>query len=188
MEKKIIKNINIEEDEKFYIKTEMEQKDHRHVSLFMKFFKKPYTLLRYFCISFLLSLGFTLIAYSSMEHRAFALLPILTVLFFLVYMGTWLLKVEMHSRMQVHNSKTDTLGNASYIRFYDNFLVSQVENLEGYAKMEYNQFIEVVESKRYYLFYRSEIRSLVIRKIDVDNISEFSTFLKEKFGTKYLKR
>ena len=59
--------------------------------------------------------------------------------------------------------------------------------MKSSEKIAYNQFYELIESKKSYLFYLDEKYVSCVKKSEISNLEEFSAFLKKAFGCKYRK-
>ncbi len=170
--------------EKFYIKTKLEKSDYRKFLLFSIFIKRRYTLPILFGISFLGALvGCYLI-----ENMSMGSIVLTTLFYFALAVAAVMVKSELRQKRAVKSDHAGMFDTITHLKFYENDMVIQSEKIEGYTKIGYDQFFEVVESKYFYLMYVIHNQAHVIRKVDVPDIDAFSSFLKEKFGAKYSKR
>lgn len=109
------------------------------------------------------------------------------VLLFVLAMGIILFKVERKNAQRVKTDQTGTFDSINTLKFYDDKVVMENQQLKSTGELKYDQFFAVMESKEYFIFYFTMNQASLIRKKDVDDLDEFKQFIMENFENKYKK-
>ncbi|NLX65027.1 MAG: YcxB family protein [Clostridiaceae bacterium] len=96
-----------------------------------------------------------------------------------------LFKIERKNAQRIKTDKTGAFDSINTLKFYEDRIVFENEKLKSTGELKYDQFYSLLESKDYFIFYLTINQASLIRKKDVDNISELKEFLVNKFGDKY---
>ncbi len=182
MEKNITRDINTEGEEKFYIKTKLWKKEYRKLSYF-NIFIRGRLLLKLIGLSLAAGIGVCLWT----DSMSIGLIFGMALFYFVILFAIMMLKTEAQHKKVIKSDKLGIFNTLLHLRLYEDCIVVQRENIEGYTKFRYDQFCEVIESKIFYILYLTHNQMFVIRKVDVADTGNFSSFLKEKFSGKYSK-
>lgn len=168
-------------DIKFLIKTTMTKEDYKRF-LYLATFKKNKAI---FPVIGLIALAGSLII--SLDSQPFNWVKFIIgwALFFLLAIVIIVLKVEMKKAKRIKTDQTGTFDSINSLKFYDDRLVMENEELKSKGELSYSQFFCLMESKDYFIFYLTVNQASLVRKRDVDNINVFREFIVEKFGSKY---
>lgn len=169
------------EDVKFIVKTKLEKKDYRKFLYITTFFKNkiiiPYIL--FLCLCAALFVGF--------QNSIFKLsrFIIIFIICLVATIGVLILELEVKIKTRMATDKVGTFNNESKLEFYDDRVVMENEVIKLVSEIKYEQYYYLIESKAYYYFYLSKHQAYIVRKIDIENINEFSEFIKTKFNKRY---
>ena len=109
------------------------------------------------------------------------------VLLFIFAMGTILFKIERKNAQRVKTDQTGTFDSINTLKFYDDKVVMENQQIKSTGELRYDQFFAVMESKDYFIFYFTMNQASLIRKKDVDDLDEFKQFIMDNFENKYKK-
>ena len=96
-----------------------------------------------------------------------------------------LIKIEKRNAQRIKTDKTGTFDSINTLKFYDDRIVMENKALKSTGELKYSQFYALMESKDYFIFYLTINQASLIRKKDIDNLSEFKEFIIEKLGDRY---
>lgn len=91
----------------------------------------------------------------------------------------------MRYRQHIKTDKTGAFDSINTLKFYDDKIVIENKALKSTGEIKYSQFYALMESKDYFIFYLTINQASLVRKKDIDDISEFRDFVVEKFVNKY---
>lgn len=168
------------EQELFVIRTTLNKNDFReylYISTFLRN-KKVFAILYGVCVILAIISNWILhnLTVQSVIVRSLIVFGILVVL---LCAG-----IEVKSRRFAKNTGIDENGENSILRFYKDHMEV---GIKASGDISYDQFYELLESKKYYLFYFNEKFASFVKKSEVQNEEDFSKFLKDVFGDKYRK-
>lgn len=168
-------------DIKFLIKTTMTKEDYKRF-LYLATFKKNKAI---FPVIGLIALAGSLII--SLDSQPFNWVKFIIgwALFFLLAIVIIVLKVEMKKAKRIKTDQTGTFDSIYSLKFYDDRLVMENEELKSKGELSYSQFFCLMESKDYFIFYYSANQASLIRKKDIEDLNKFKEFILEKFAGSY---
>lgn len=168
-------------DIKFLIKTTMTKEDYKRF-LYLAIFKKNKAI---FPVIGLIALAGSLII--SLDSQPFNWVKFIIgwALFFLLAIVIIVLKVEMKKAKRIKTDQTGTFDSINSLKFYDDRLVMENEELKSKGELSYSQFFCLMESKDYFIFYYSANQASLIRKKDIEDLNKFKEFILEKFAGSY---
>lgn len=118
------------------------------------------------------------------ENLSFTKLIISWIVLFALAIAVVVFKVERRNAQRIKTDKTGAFDSINTLKFYEDRIVFENKELKSTGELKYSQFYALLESKDYFIFYLTVNQASLIRKKDVDNLSEFKEFLVEKFGNK----
>jgi len=104
---------------------------------------------------------------------------------FILAIAVVVFKVERKNAQRIKTDKTGAFDSINTLKFYEDRIVFENTELKSTGELKYSQFYALLESKDYFIFYLTVNQASLVRKKDLDNISEFKEFLVEKFGEKF---
>lgn len=169
------------EEPKIIVNTTMSREDYRKF-LFIATFRR-----NKFVVPFigLISLIASLIVSFEYGVLDFTRLIISWVILFSTAIAVVVLKVERKNAQRIKTDKTGAFDSINTLKFYDDRIVFENEELKSTGELKYSQFYALLESKNYFIFYLTINQASLVRKKDVDNLSDFREFIVKKFGNKY---
>lgn len=106
-------------------------------------------------------------------------------LLFALAIAAVVFKVELRNAQRIKTDKTGTFESINTLKFYEDRMVFENKSLKSTGELKYSQFYALLESKDYFIFYLTVNQASLIRKKDVEKLSDLRKFLIEKFGSKY---
>ncbi len=171
------------EEAKFIINTTMTKEDYRRFLYIATFRRNKAIIPLLVLISLVASI---LISWDRAGINVLQLI-IAWVLLFVLSIAVVIFKVERKNSQRIKTDKTGAFDSINTLKFFDDKIVMENESLRSTGELRYDQFFALMESKDYFIFYWTLNQASLIRKKDVDNLSDFKAFLVDKFGMKYKK-
>ena len=105
--------------------------------------------------------------------------------FFALAIAAVVFKVERRNAQRIKTDQTGAFDSINTLKFYDDRLVMENQQLKSTGELKYNQFYGLLESKDYFIFYITVNQASLVRKKDVENPDGFRAFLRERFGSRF---
>lgn len=163
---------------KFKIRTKMEDKDFTKF-LFISTFRR-----RWHTIPGLLMISFAGASFVSSINKMFTAsniiktwLAIIAMLSFASYN-----KIKAQKKSLLAKDESGLLKAYGILSFYDDELTIETEGIEGSQVIRYQEIMEVIESKDFYILFFLGKGASIIRKKDFENKADFTSFLRSKVG------
>ena len=169
------------EEPKIVINTTMSKEDYRKFLYIATFKRRKLTIPLLALISLLASL---MISFESANINL-AKFIINWIALFTLAVAVVVFKVERRNVQRIKTDKTGAFDSINTLKFYEDRIVFENEELKSTGELKYSQFYALLESKDYFIFYLTVNQASFVRKKDLDNISVFKEFLVEKFGEKF---
>ena len=166
---------------KIMIHTTMAKEDYRKFLYIATFRRNKLTLPM---VGLIALLGGLIVAFED-GYLNFTALIISWVGFFALAVAAVVFKVERRNAQRIKTDKTGTFDSVNTLKFYDDKLVMENQQLKSTGELKYSQFYGLLESKDYFIFYLTVNQASLVRKKDVENPDGFRAFLIEKFGDRY---
>jgi hypothetical protein len=173
--------VNDVEEPKIVINTTMSKEDYRKFLYIATFKRRKLTIPLLALISLLASL---MISFESANINL-AKFIIRWIALFTLAVAVVVFKVERRNVQRIKTDKTGAFDSINTLKFYEDRIVFENEELKSTGELKYSQFYALLESKDYFIFYLTVNQASFVRKKDLDNISVFKEFLVEKFGEKF---
>ena len=169
----------------FEITTRMDKEDYRKSS-YLSIFKKKYLTIGLIILLAGAGAAFAVFVYGDMDSIRFLITWLGLVI---IAFGAISLRVEYKNMKMLSMAKAGLASLTQVIRFYENYLIAESENVKGSNKIKYDRLYQILESKDYYIIYANANSASLIRKKDIeeDVRDEFYRFLKAKLGNRYKK-
>jgi len=107
------------------------------------------------------------------------------ILLFALAIITVLFKVEKKNTRRIKTDKTGTFDSINTLKFYEDRIVMENQELKSKGELKYNQFFTLMESKDYFIFYFTANQASLVRKKDIENLQPYKEFIVEKFKGRY---
>lgn len=166
---------------KFLIKTMMEKEDYKKFLYIATFRRNTYTI----PLVGLITLVGSLIINWNGGYFNFITFFMTWIFMFVLAIGVVCFKMERKNKQRITTDNTGTFGSVNVLKFYDDKVIMENESLKSVGKLRYDQFYQLMESKEYFIFYLTINQASLIRKKDVENVSEFKDFIIGKFDNKF---
>lgn len=114
-----------------------------------------------------------------------AKLTISWALLFILSIVVIIFQVERKNARRVKTDKTGSFDSVNTLKFYDDKIVMENNELKSTGELQYDKFFALMESKDYFIFYWTANQASLIRKKDIDNLNEFKKFIIKIFQGKY---
>ena len=79
-----------------------------------------------------------------------------------------LFKVEKKNTRRIKTDKTGTFDSINTLKFYEDRIVMENQELKSKGELKYNQFFTLMESKDYFIFYFTANQASLVRKKDIE--------------------
>ena len=165
------------EEPKFYIETTMTKEDYKKF-LYIATFRRNKLLIP--LLIFMSIIGSVVIGFDTDGFswvRFILSFLVLTPLAFVII----ILQIERKNAKRIKTDQTGSFDSINKLTFYEDKMMLQNEAFKSTGEVQYAQFYGVLESKDYFIFYVTVNQASLIRKIDVEDVSSFRTFLMNKF-------
>ena len=169
------------EQPKIIINTTMSKEDFRKF-LYIATFKRNKFVIP--IVGFISLLGSIVITFDNGGFNSIKLIISWILLFALAIVAV-IFKVEKKNAQRIKTDKTGTFDSISNLKFYEDRIVMENEELKSKGELKYNQFFALMESKDYFIFYLTANQASLVRKKDVDDLNAFKDFIVEKFKGRY---
>jgi hypothetical protein len=169
------------EQPKIIINTTMSKEDYRKF-LYIATFKRNKFVIP--IVGFISLLGSIVITFDNGGFNSIKLIISWILLFALAIVAV-IFKVEKKNAQRIKTDKTGTFDSISNLKFYEDRIVMENEELKSKGELKYNQFFALMESKDYFIFYLTANQASLVRKKDVDDLNAFKDFIVEKFKGRY---
>ena len=167
---------------KFIINTTMTKKDYRKF-LYIATFRRNKAIIP--MLGLIALLGSIVINSRRYSITLIEFLIIAWIFLFALAIGVVIFKVERKNAQRVKTDKTGTFDSINTLKFFDDKLVFENEELKSTGELRYDQFYALLESKDYFIFYLTMNQASLVRKRDLDDPDAFKEFILEKFTGKY---
>ena len=169
----------------FEITTSMDKEDYRKFS-YLSIFKKKYLTISLIIILAGVGAAFAVFAYGDMDPIKFLVTWIGLVI---IAFGAICLRVEYKNLKMMSMARAGLANLKQVIRFYENYLIAESENVKGSNKIKYDKLYQILESNDYYIIYANANSASLIRKKDIKEEEQdgFYRLLKIKLGNRYKK-
>lgn len=165
----------------FTVNTRMDKDDYRNFLYFTSFRKNPSTIL--------LILLFSGAGAAFGAYYGDMLTPVKFFSLWLAIAGlsaaAVCFRVETKTMQRAASERSYTFGAPQTLEFYETKIQITDEAVSGKAKVRYDQFFRVIETKQYYYLYHNESMASMIRKVDVEDPASLSLFFQKKFTDRY---
>ncbi|MGI6423791.1 MAG: YcxB family protein [Tepidanaerobacteraceae bacterium] len=169
------------EQPKIIINTTMSKEDYRKF-LYIATFKRNKFVIP--IVGFISLLGSIVITFDNGGFNSIKLIISWILLFALAIVAV-IFKVEKKNAQRIKTDKTGTFDSINNLKFYEDRIVMENEELKSKGELKYNQFFALMESKDYFIFYLTANQASLVRKKDVDDLNAFKDFIVEKFKGRY---
>lgn len=169
------------EQPKIIINTTMSKEDYRKFLYIATFRRNKFIIPLLGLISLI---GSLVISFESGNLNLIKLI-IIWIALFVFTIAVAVFKVERRNAQRIKTDKTGAFDSINTLKFYDDRIVIENNELKSTGELKYSQFYALVESKDYFIFYLNVNQASLVRKKDVVNLNELQEFLTEKFGNKY---
>lgn len=169
------------EQPKIVINTTMSKEDYRKF-LYIATFRRNKLIIP---LLGLISLAASLLIGLESGNINFTKFIISWIALFILAIAVVVFKVERKNAQRIKTDKTGAFDSINTLKFYADRIVFENTELKSTGELKYSQFYALLESKDYFIFYLTVNQASLVRKKDLDNISEFKEFLVEKFGEKF---
>ncbi|MFY9213812.1 MAG: YcxB family protein [Tissierellaceae bacterium] len=166
---------------KIIVNTSMTKEDYRKF-LYLATFRRNKLILP--LLALIALVGSLIIAYDG-GSIDLTILIIAWIFLFALAIGVVIFKVERKNAQRVKTDKTGTFDSINTLKFFDDKLVFENEELKSTGELRYDQFYALLESKDYFIFYLTMNQASLVRKRDLDDPDAFKEFILEKFTGKY---
>ena len=171
------------EEANFIINTTMTKEDYRRFLYIATFRRNRITI----PILLIISLVGSLIISFENGHINYLLLIISWILLFCLSIFVVVLKVEQKNRQRIKTDKTGTFDSINTLYFFEDKMVIENKDLKSTGQLKYDQFFSLLESRDYFIFYLTMNQASLVRKVDVESLSELRGFIINKFEGRYYK-
>jgi len=171
------------EQPRFIINTTMSKEDYRKF-LYIATFKRNKAIIP--LVGLISLVGAIIVSFDS-GNISFLKLILSWIAFFTLAIVTVIFKVERKNAQRVKTDKTGAFDSINTLKFYEDKIVFENNALKSTGELEYSQFYALMESKDYFIFYLTINQASLIRKKDIENLSEFKEFIVGKFANNYRK-
>ncbi|MEG1164269.1 MAG: YcxB family protein [Anaerovoracaceae bacterium] len=170
---------------KFVVETELKRKDYIKFLYVSAFFKKKIT------VPVLMGAAVAISAFIGIRLGKDT--PLDFLIFFLGALAVLLcgvvIRVQSKGVRKIKKIRKEFYGKPSTYKFYKEGLVLETGKDEDKVKssLKYENFYGVIETKKLFILYFSQLQGSVFRKEDVEDVETFTKFLRERFGNRYRK-
>lgn len=169
------------EEPKIIINTTMTREDYRKF-LYIATFRRNKLVIPW--IGLIALIGSLIVSYEN-GVLDFTRLIISWIVLFAAAIAVVVFKVERKNAQRIKTDKTGSFDSINTLKFYEDRIVFENEELKSTGELKYSQFHALLESKDYFIFYLTVNQASLIRKEDVDDLNGFREFLSEKFANNY---
>lgn len=171
------------EEPRFAINTVMTGEDYRKF-LYIATFKRNKLMLP---LLGLIALAGSMIVSMSNGHIDLPSLIISWIFLYALAIGAVIIKVERKYARRIKTDKTGTFDSVSVLKFYEDKIIMENEQLKSTGELKYDQIFMLMESKDYFIFYITVNQASLLRKKDIADISAFKNFIEGRFNGRYKK-
>lgn len=107
------------------------------------------------------------------------------IVLFALAIAVVVFKVERRNAQRIRTDKTGAFDSINTLKFYEDRIVFENQELKSTGELKYSQFHALLESKDYFIFYLTANQASMVRKKDVEDLNEFRELLVKKFENKY---
>lgn len=169
------------EQPRFSIRTTMEKSDYRNF-LYLATFVRHKMMLPFIAVMALIG------SIVARRPAPFSHLPALAATWLFLFMlatAVVCLRIERLNNRQIAAIKAGSVQNTNLLHFYDEKVDITQPETHGITTMDYNQFYELLETRRYFIFYLNNRQALPLRKKDIADPAEFAQFIRTELTGKY---